>query len=181
MTNSNSPSPSRGGGANSTCSNYSVLSNQNQPSVTSTTSTSSSKKKEKSSKQQADSDEVSKETIRVYDGDTSLRKRVFRKIIVPQCCSYKILLEASLRTFHINDDPNKYFITIPLLKYNSPHNIFDDFQIEERHVDDENPIKSIKATMADDDPSNNIPKSSILLRYIDEVDENIRIFPGIFK
>ncbi len=177
-SNSNSTSPSRGGNSSSSC--YSALNNQNHSGVNIST-TSSSKKKDKN-KQQTENEEISKETIRVYDGDASLRKRVFRTIIVPQCCSYRILLEASLRTFHINDDPNKYFITIPILKYNSPHNIFDDFQIEECHVDQENPIKSIKAALlTEDDQSKNVPKSSILLRYIDEIDENIRIFPGIFK
>ena len=141
--------------------------------------TGSSRKKEKNIKQIIETEEIVKETIHVYDGDSSLRKRVFRTIIVPQSCSYKILLEASLRTFHTNDDPNKYYITIPLFKSSMQQNLFEDLQIEERKIDSENPIKYIKKIFNDDEQSQN--KIEILLRYIDEVVENIRIFSGLFK
>ena len=156
-----------------TCALWTAHLNQNQVLF----NTGSSKKKDKS-KQQAENEEISKEEIRVYDGDASLRKRVYRKIIVPQNCSYRILLEASLRTFHINDDPNRYYISIPILKYNTPNNLFDDVQIDEKNIDEDNPIKSIRS-LTEDDHSN--CKPPILLRYIDEIEENIKIFSEIFK
>jgi hypothetical protein len=58
-------------------------------------------------------------------------------------------------------------------------NLFEDLQIEERKIDSENPIKYIKKIYNDDEQSQN--KIEILLRYIDEVVENIRIFSGLFK
>ena len=69
--------------------------------------------KKKSSKQQG-ADEEEDEVIRVYDGNTSLRKNVFRTIFVNRNCSYLGILLASLRAFHINDDPQNYYLSIPI-------------------------------------------------------------------
>jgi hypothetical protein len=150
---------------------------QNQ-SITNFINTGSSRKKDKY-KQPIENEEISKETIHVYDGDSSLRKRIFRTIIVPQNCTYKILLDAALRTFHINDDPNKYFITIPIIKYTTQQHLFEDTQIEEKNINEDNPIKSIKKIFIDEDQLKN--KTAIMLRYIDETDESIRIFSRTFK
>ncbi len=87
---------------------------------------------------------------------------------------------ASLRTFHINDDPTKYYISIPLLKMNSSSAFSDEFQIDELVIEEANPIKSIKSSFS---PNNYFESSKpyILLRYKDESIENIRIYPGTFK
>lgn len=87
---------------------------------------------------------------------------------------------ASLRTFHINDDPTKYYISIPILKLNSSNAYSDEFQIDEILIEEANPIKSIKSSFT----VNNYLESTkpyILLRYKDETSENIRIYPGTFK
>lgn len=61
----------------------------------------SSKKKDKS-KQQA-TDEEEDEIIKVYDGNTSLRKRVFRTISVNKICSYLgILVSYQSRNYQCN-------------------------------------------------------------------------------
>ena len=46
------------------------------------------------------------ETIKVFDGNCSLRRRIFRAITVPRTCSLEQLLMAALRAFHITRDPN---------------------------------------------------------------------------
>jgi len=163
-------------------------STSNTSNVTSTTTTStssggSSKKKDKN--KQLDEEEDCKEIIKVYDGNAAFRKRLFKTITVNKNSSHIAIVEASLRTFHINDDPTRYYITVPLSASNitsSPatSNCLDDYQIEELIVDETNPIKSIKSALFN---SNNLdgPRPSILLRYKDSENESIRIYPGIIK
>lgn len=159
-------------------------SNNNKPTTTAsnavattTTANSSSghggSSKKKSSKTQT-AEEEEDEVIKVYDGNTSLRKSVFRTIFVNKNCSYLGILEASLRTFHINDDPQNYYVSIPISKSNAlDHSGSWEDLVEEKIVDESNPIKSIKALAA--------PKPTILLRYKDNESENIRIYPGVIK
>jgi hypothetical protein len=151
--------------------------------TTSTSSGGSSKKKDKN--KQLDEEEDCKEIIKVYDGNAAFRKRLFKTITVNKNSSHIAIVEASLRTFHINDDPTRYYITVPLSASNitsSPatSNCLDDYQIEELIVDETNPIKSIKSALFN---SNNLdgPRPSILLRYKDSENESIRIYPGIIK
>lgn len=125
-----------------------------------------------------------------------MRKKSFRTIVVSKNCSYQTLLEASLRTFHINDDLSKYYLSIPLnsLLNNNNNSISEDFTStnnnnntntsnnsnnnqDEILVDESSPIKSIKS-ISTFDGSN---KFSILLRYKDESNEQIRIYPCVFK
>lgn len=52
------------------------------------------------------------ETIKVFDGNCSLRRRIFRAITVPRTCTLEQLLTTALRAFHIARDPNvKYVFT----------------------------------------------------------------------
>lgn len=53
------------------------------------------------------------EIIKVYDGNATFRNGTPRTISVPKQASYNQILEAALRTFHINDDCAKYCITVP--------------------------------------------------------------------
>jgi hypothetical protein len=91
-----------------------------------------------------------------------------------------------LRTFHINDDLNKYYISIPPSTsiynqfYNQSSILIDElFTTDEKSVDETNPVKSIKAAALANsfEPS----KPSIFLRYKDQYSESIRIYPGLFK
>lgn len=145
-----------------------------------------SKKKDKSKQQAAEEEED--EIIKVYDGNTSLRKRVFRTISVSKNCSYLGIMEASLRTFHINDDPNNYYVSIPMSTSSKQMNLSgsysnsssEEFQVEEVLVDETNPIKSIKTAAANCSGKTDY-RSSILLRYKNNESENIRIYPGVIK
>lgn len=51
------------------------------------------------------------ETIKVFDGNYSLRRRIFRPVTVPRTCSVDQLLSASLRSLHISRDPTKFYVT----------------------------------------------------------------------
>lgn len=46
------------------------------------------------------------ETIKVFDGNCSLRRRIFRAITVPRTCNLEQLLTTALRAFHIAREPN---------------------------------------------------------------------------
>ena len=62
----------------------------------------SSKKKEKSRQAAADEEEDIKEIIKVYDGNTSFRKRIFRTIAVNKTCSYlAILVSTHKQNLHL--------------------------------------------------------------------------------
>lgn len=144
----------------------------------------SSKKKEKMKQQLIDEEED--EIIRVYDGNTSLRKRIFRVISVNKNSTYQGILEASLRTFHINDDTQNYYMSMPISmnKHQQGSNALansgnlEEYQVEEALVDEVNPIKSIKSNCCNFD---NMTKAAIILRYKESESENIRIFPGVIK
>jgi hypothetical protein len=94
-----------------------------------------------------------------------------------------------LRTFHINDDLSKYYLSIPLnslvnnnslsdeISSNNINNSNNNINQDEILVDESSPIKSIKS-ISTFDGSN---KFSILLRYKDESNEQIRIYPCVFK
>lgn len=51
------------------------------------------------------------ETIKVFDGNYSLRRRMFRAVTVPRTCSVDQLLSAALRALHITRDPSKFYMT----------------------------------------------------------------------
>lgn len=63
------------------------------------------------------------ETIKVFDGNCSLRRRIFRAITVSRTCSLEQLLTTSLRAFHIARDPDVIIHYIQLIK-NSETNGF---------------------------------------------------------
>ncbi|XP_052865360.1 diacylglycerol kinase theta isoform X1 [Anopheles cruzii] len=66
------------------------------------------KDKDKKDKEKEERDE---ETIKVFDGNCSYRRRIFRAITVPRTCSLEQLLTTALRAFHIARDPNLFFLT----------------------------------------------------------------------
>lgn len=49
------------------------------------------------------------ETIKVFDGNCSLRRRIFRAITVPRTCTLEQLLTTALRAFHIAREPSVSF------------------------------------------------------------------------
>lgn len=49
---------------------------------------------------------LSAEMIKVYDGNNSLRRRIFRVITVPRQATTEQVLTSALRAFHITRDPS---------------------------------------------------------------------------
>lgn len=66
----------------------------------------SDKDKDKKDKEKEDKDE---ETIKVFDGNCSLRRKIFRAITVSRTCSLDQLLTIALRAFHITRDSSVSF------------------------------------------------------------------------
>lgn len=65
----------------------------------------------KDDKRDKEKEERDEETIKVFDGNLSLRRRIFRAITVPRQCTLESLLTTSLRAFHITRDPNAFYLT----------------------------------------------------------------------
>lgn len=65
---------------------------------------------------------VSPETIKVFDGNCSLRRRIFRAITVARTCTLEQLLTTALRAFHIAREPSVslYMDSMPPLAFNTP-------------------------------------------------------------
>lgn len=59
------------------------------------------------------------ETIKVFDGNCSLRRRIFRAITVPRACTLEQLLTTALRAFHIAKEPSVSFFDKNNLKDSS--------------------------------------------------------------
>lgn len=51
------------------------------------------------------------EVIKVYDGNNSLRRRIFRTIVVARQAPLKQVLTQALRAFHITKDPSSFHLT----------------------------------------------------------------------
>ncbi|CRL08161.1 CLUMA_CG020913, isoform B [Clunio marinus] len=116
------------------------------------------KDKEKKEKDKEDRDE---ETIKVFDGNCSLRRRIFRAITVPRTCSLEQLLTTALRAFHITKDPTQFYLT-DLYATNG-----DEIQIQEPM-----PVLNLQKIEG--------KRPAIFLRFRDkEIDKGfVRVYPG---
>ncbi|CAF3757898.1 unnamed protein product [Rotaria socialis] len=117
-----------------------------------------------SNKNQQDEEEE-REIIKVYDGNATYRNGTPRSISVPKQASYTQILEAALRTFHINDDCTKYCITIPT----------DDVG-GDQPLDEIAPLKTLKQTFG--------RTLNTYIRYKERGDmdfDYVRVYPGILK
>lgn len=68
-------------------------------------------KGESSSHKRGDKEERDEEMIKVYDGNLSLRRRIFRVISVPKNCDIDTLLMTALRAHRITRDPKGFYLT----------------------------------------------------------------------
>ncbi|XP_048524131.1 diacylglycerol kinase theta isoform X4 [Dendroctonus ponderosae] len=67
--------------------------------------------KEKQDKQKKGDEERDEEFIKVFDGDSSLRRRLFRVIAVNRQAGLNQVLVQALRAFHITKDPDQFYLT----------------------------------------------------------------------
>lgn len=51
------------------------------------------------------------ETIKVYDGNVSMKRKAFRNITISRNATKDQIVAACLRAFNIYDDPKSYIIT----------------------------------------------------------------------
>lgn len=68
-------------------------------------------KQEKQDKQNKDKEDRDEEVIKVYDGNNSFRRKIFRTIVVSRQAPLKQVLMQALRAFHITKDPAAFHLT----------------------------------------------------------------------
>ncbi|XP_052250225.1 diacylglycerol kinase theta-like isoform X4 [Dreissena polymorpha] len=107
------------------------------------------------------------EIIRVFDGNASMKRRLYRTISVPKNAPAQAILEAALKTFHISDDPKNYYVAEA-----SEFAMF----VGERELDESKPIRAQLKT-----PDGKRP--SIFLRYKESDPDkgHIKVYPGCLK
>ncbi|KAK2179943.1 hypothetical protein NP493_466g05012 [Ridgeia piscesae] len=103
------------------------------------------------------------EIVRIFDGDSAVKKRSYRTVAVPKSAPAQVLLEVALRTFHISDNPKNYYITETTSKEDGT----------EREIDCNQPIRG-QITSRD----GKLP--SVFLRYsaTNQNRGHIRVYPG---
>ncbi|GAV03562.1 hypothetical protein RvY_13963-2 [Ramazzottius varieornatus] len=121
-----------------------------------------SQKEERRSKDEDEPDSDA-ELVKVFDGNSSMRRKVFRTITINRNAPTKEVVEAALRSFYIKDDPSNYYLT-------------EANEAEERTLDPSTPIRSLVKEDTQE-------KSALFLRYRDK-DPNkgfIKVYPGNLK
>lgn len=101
------------------------------------------------------------ELLRVYDGNSSLKKRSFRLISVPRSSSRESLIAACLRAFYVHDDVTHYVLY--------------DITDTEREIEDQYPMASLISKR-----DKQLRPPAVLLRYRppDSFMGSIKVYPG---
>ena len=99
------------------------------------------------------------EIIKVYDGNSSMKRRTFRTITIPRNATREQIVAAALRAFHIHDDPRHYIIT-------------DVYDPNEKELGEFMPVPSLTRREG--------KRAGIYLRYRppNPSEGSIRIYPG---
>ncbi|XP_043462274.1 diacylglycerol kinase theta isoform X7 [Leptopilina heterotoma] len=108
--------------------------------------------KEKDEKERAD-----EEMIKVYDGNNSLSRRIFRVISVPRQATTEQILTSALRSFHIKRDPNHFYLT-------------DLYAEEEVPLSDPSPLQNLNRREG--------KRPAVFLRFKDSDSGEVRVYPG---
>ncbi|XP_030762048.1 diacylglycerol kinase theta isoform X2 [Sitophilus oryzae] len=123
------------------------------------TQTHSSSSKEKQDKQNKKEEERDEEVIKVFDGNNSLRRRIFRIVVVSRQASLNQLLVHALRAFHITKDPGQFYLT-------------DLYSPEEAVLRDPNPVLALNRKEG--------KRPAVFLRFKDRENDKgeVRVYPG---
>ncbi|XP_076356051.1 diacylglycerol kinase theta-like isoform X1 [Tachypleus tridentatus] len=99
------------------------------------------------------------ELIRVYDGNSSMKRSAYRTISISQKSTREQVIGAALRAFHIHDDPNNYYL-------------IDVYDPNEKELGDFLPVQSLTRREG--------KRPAIFLRYRPpEPDKgSIKVYPG---
>ncbi|CAL1279215.1 unnamed protein product [Larinioides sclopetarius] len=103
------------------------------------------------------------EVIKVYDGNASLKRRMFRTITILRNATREEMVCAALRAFHISDDPKHYYLTDV---YGDP---------PEKEIEEFMPVQSLTRKEG--------KRPAILLRYRppDPNSGTVKVYPGKFR
>ncbi|XP_049273173.1 diacylglycerol kinase theta isoform X1 [Rhipicephalus sanguineus] len=99
------------------------------------------------------------EIIKVYDGNASMKRRMFRTITVSRNATREQIIGAALRAFHISGDPKHYYIT-------------DVYDPNEKELGDFMPVQSLTRREG--------KRPAIFLRYRPPNPDQgyVKVFPG---
>ncbi|XP_011648135.1 diacylglycerol kinase theta isoform X5 [Pogonomyrmex barbatus] len=111
----------------------------------------------RSPKEKEDKDRGDEEMIKVYDGNSSLRRRIFRVISVPRQATTEQVLTLALRAFHITKDPNNFYLT-------------DLYAAEETELCDPTPVLNLTRKEG--------KRPAVFLRFKDNDSGEVRVYPG---
>ncbi|CAH1101865.1 unnamed protein product, partial [Psylliodes chrysocephalus] len=110
-------------------------------------------------KQNKNQEERDEEMIKVYDGNNSFRRKIFRLIVVPRQAPLKQVLTQALRAFHITKDPNSFHLT-------------DLYSSDEAVMQDPAPVLSLHRKEG--------KRPAVFLRFKDRDNDagEVRVYPG---
>ncbi|XP_076649823.1 diacylglycerol kinase theta isoform X11 [Halictus rubicundus] len=111
----------------------------------------------RSPKEKEDKDRGDEEMIKVYDGNNSLSRRIFRVISVPRQSNTEQVLTAALRAFYITKDPNNFYLT-------------DLYASEETELCDPTPVLNLNRKEG--------KRPAVFLRFKDSDAGEVRVYPG---
>ncbi|KAG7213122.1 hypothetical protein KM043_002441 [Ampulex compressa] len=98
-----------------------------------------------------------REMIKVYDGNNSLKRRIFRVITVPRQATTEQVLTLALRAFHITRDPSNFYLT-------------DLYATDEIELCDPTPILNLNRKEG--------KRPAVFLRFKDNESGEVRVYPG---
>lgn len=95
----------------------------------------------------------------MYDGNSSLRRRIFRTIVVSRQSSLKQVLTQALRAFHITKDPSSFHLT-------------DLYSSDETVLQDPTPVQNLHRKEG--------KRPAVFLRFKDRDNDQgeVRVYPG---
>ncbi|KAF4527439.1 hypothetical protein B566_EDAN015772 [Ephemera danica] len=108
-------------------------------------------------KQNKERDERDEEVIKVYDGNNSMRRRLFRVMAVSRTATCSQLLAAALRAFHLLREPSYFYLT-------------DAYAPEENELSDPHPVQALHRKEG--------KRPAIFLRARDREEGEVRVYPG---
>nr|XP_033325345.1 diacylglycerol kinase theta isoform X5 [Megalopta genalis] len=111
----------------------------------------------RSPKEKEDKDRGDEEMIKVYDGNNSLTRRIFRVISVPRQATTEQVLTAALHAFHITKDPNNFYLT-------------DLYALEETELCEPTPVLNLNRKEG--------KRPAVFLRFKDSEAGEVRVYPG---